>query len=94
MEGLNSNELQQLQKQYENRPMTVGDWVGSILLLLIPIANIVLLFVWAFGGNAPLSKRNWAKAHLLILAVVFGLYIVIFVAAFMIGLSSLWYTSR
>ncbi len=90
MAELNSDELQQLQKQYENRPMSVADWVGSILLLLIPIANIVLLFVWAFGGNAPISKRNWARAHLLILAVVFGLYIVIFVAALMVGLSSLW----
>lgn len=90
MAELNSEELQQLQKQYENRPMSVADWVGSILLLLIPIANIVLLFVWAFGGNAPLSKRNWARAHLLILAVVFGLYIVIIVAALMVGLSSLW----
>ena len=90
MAELNSDELQQLQKQYENRPMSVADWVGSILLLLIPIANIVLLFVWAFGGNAPISKRNWARAHLLILAVVFGLYIVIIVAALMAGLSSLW----
>ena len=90
MAELNSEELRQLQKQYENRPMTVGDWAGSILLLLIPIANIVLLFVWAFGGNAPMSKRNWAKAHLLILAVVFGLYIVIIVAALLAGLSSLW----
>ena len=90
MAELNSEELQQLQKQYENRPMSVADWVGSILLLLIPIANIVLLFVWAFGGNAPMSKRNWAKAHLLILAVVFGLYIVIIVAALLAGLSSLW----
>lgn len=90
MAELNSEELRQLQKQYENRPMSVADWVGSILLLLIPIANIVLLFVWAFGGNAPLSKRNWARAHLLILAVVFGLYIVIIVAALMAGLSSLW----
>ena len=90
MAELNSEELQQLQKQYENRPMSVADWVGSLLLLLIPIANIVLLFVWAFGGNAPMSKRNWAKAHLLILAVVFGLYIVIIVAALLAGLSSLW----
>ena len=37
-----------------------------------------------------LQKQYWAKAHLLILAVVFGLYIVIIVAALMAGLSSLW----
>ena len=90
MAELNSEELQQLQKQYENRPMSVADWVGSILLLLIPIANIVLLFVWAFGANAPMSKRNWARAHLLILAVVFGLY----VAALIIRMSYFWYTFR
>ena len=90
MAELNSEELQQLQKQYENRPMSVADWVGSILLLLIPIADNVLLFVWAFGGNAPMSQRNWARAHLLILAVVFGLY----VAALIIRMSYFWYTFR
>ena len=81
MEGLNSNELQQLQKQYENRPMTVGDWVGSILLLLIPIANIVLLFVWAFGDMAPQSKRNWARAQLIWMLIAF---VLVFLFYFMI----------
>ena len=82
MAELNSEELQQLQKQYENRPMSVADWVGSILLLLIPIANIVLLFVWAFGGNAPLSKRNWARAQLIWMLIAFVLVFLFYVTIF------------
>ena len=90
MAELNSNEQQQLREQYENRPMSVGNWFVTILIMAIPVVGLIMLFVWAFGDMAPKSKRNWARAHLLILAVVFGLYIVIIVAALMAGLSSLW----
>ena len=50
-------------KQHE--PVSFGDWMLTMLLLVIPIVNIVMLFVWAFGSNTNPSKSNWAKASLL-----------------------------
>jgi succinate dehydrogenase/fumarate reductase cytochrome b subunit len=61
--------------------ISVKDWMITILLLVIPIVNIVMLFVWAFGGGVNSSKANYAKASLIwaligiVLYIVFGLLI-------------------
>ena len=59
------------------KPITVGEWLITFLLLLIPIANIVLIFVWAFSGTAPKSKSNFFKAQLIIMAIGIGLSIIL-----------------
>ncbi|MGK5507077.1 hypothetical protein [Brevibacillus formosus] len=56
--------------------MTMKDWIIVSLFMMIPIANIVLLFVWAFGSDGNLNRKNWAKAGLLLLAILMGLYFV------------------
>lgn len=56
------------------RPVSVGDWILTYLLLSIPLVNIVLIFVWAFGQNTPVSKANWAKALLIWALIGFVLY--------------------
>jgi len=50
-------------------PMTLGNWIVTMLLLLIPIANIVLMFVWAFGSNTNPSKKTYFQATLIFAAI-------------------------
>ncbi|WP_409175199.1 hypothetical protein [Brevibacillus fortis] len=57
--------------------MTMKDWILVSLFMMIPIANIVLLFMWAFGSDGNLNRKNWAKATLLLMAILLGLYFVI-----------------
>lgn len=58
--------------------ISVKGWLGTLLLLCIPVANIILLFVWAFGtGNE--NRRNYARAGLILAGIVILLYIIIFV---------------
>ena len=65
-------------QQHLNQPMTVGDWFITILITAIPLVGLIMLFVWAFGGNTNVNKANWAKATLLwaliaiILAFIIG----------------------
>jgi len=49
--------------------MTIGNWIVTMLLLLIPIVNIVLMFVWAFGGNTNPSKKTYFQAQLIFVAI-------------------------
>lgn len=56
--------------------VSVGEWVGAMFLLCIPIVNFILIFVWAFG-NSKKSKANYFKACLLI-ALVSAILSVIF----------------
>lgn len=72
----NNNHVQSL--NLNNQPMTLKDWIITYLLLLIPIANIVLMFIWAFGKDVNQSKKTYFQAQLIILAVVFVLYILFF----------------
>jgi hypothetical protein len=70
----------------EERIVKTRDWFLTIFLTAIPIVGLVLLFVWAFGGNAKPSKANWAKATLLWLvlgAVAYGVVALTIGAAFL-----------
>ncbi len=68
------------QSQYVNtEPMTIGNWLVMFLVFLIPIVNIVMLFVWGFGeGN--INRKNYCKAKLIWAAILSGIYILIFIA--------------
>jgi uncharacterized membrane-anchored protein len=57
------------------KPMSVKDWLITLLLMAIPIVGIVLLFVYAFGNNENVNKQNWAKAQLIMLAIVLAIVI-------------------
>ena len=49
----------------QSEEISVGNWMLTMLLTIIPCVNLVMLLVWAFGGNTPKSKANWAKAQLI-----------------------------
>jgi len=63
----------------DNRPVSVSDWMVTYILICIPIVNIIMLFVWAFGSS-PESKANWAKATLLWM-VIGGVLVAILLGA-------------
>lgn len=66
--------------QQDTSPMTVGQFVATFLIQCIPIVGIIMLFVWAFGSDTNINRRNYARAMLIILAVGAALYIVLFAA--------------
>jgi hypothetical protein len=70
--------------------MSVKDWLITSLIMIIPLVNIVMLFVWAFGEGANPNKANWAKAALLmsVIAVVFYILIFAVVGAAIMGAAS------
>lgn len=49
----------------QNQEMTLGQWVLTIFLSGLGMIGIILLFVWAFSGNTPTSKKNYARAMLI-----------------------------
>ena len=53
----------------EYQPMTVGQWVVTFILCAIPIVNIIMIIVWAVSGTTHPSKKTWAKARLLLVAI-------------------------
>ena len=62
------------------KSMSVGDWIITMILTAIPFVGFILLCVWAFDSGTNLSKKNWAKAGLIIYVILFVLYILFFAA--------------
>ena len=67
-----------MENQQNNTPVSVGDWVLTIFIAAIPVVGFIMLFIWAFGGNAQKSKENWAKATLIWFLILIGLYAIVF----------------
>jgi hypothetical protein len=62
---MESNPLQPTAEQ----PMSVQDWLITLIIMLVPIVNFIMLFVWGFGSGIHKSKANWAKASLLLMLI-------------------------
>lgn len=66
-------------EQLDNAPMDLKDWILTLIVLLIPCVGIVMYFVWAFGNNGNINRRNFCRAQLIIFAALLGIYLVLFV---------------
>lgn len=53
----------------ESGVVSTKEWIITLLILMIPLVNIVMVFVWAFGGGSNPSKANYFKASLIVGAI-------------------------
>lgn len=77
---------EQLNYQYQQpnteleEPMSMGEWMVTLLIMMIPCANIIMMFVWAFSSKEKKSKSNYFKASLIFTAIQFVLIIILMIA--------------
>lgn len=80
-QGYNQNYNMNYNQGMDTTPLTMGQWVLTILAACIPCAGTILYLVWAFSKTGNINRRNYCRAALIIEAVVLLLYI-IFAAVF------------
>lgn len=62
--------------------VSVKEWLLTNLILMIPLVNIVMMLVWAFGSNTNPNKANYFKAALILFAILMAIYLVLAVVIF------------
>lgn len=62
-------------KGYDTSPMTVGDWLITIIILGIPLVGFIMLLYWSLSSTGNLNRRNYCLATLVIVAVILLLFI-------------------
>lgn len=61
--------------------MSVGAYIGTLIVFAIPVVNIIMIFVWAFGSSTNPNRKNYARALLIlsiigiVLSIVFSIFI-------------------
>lgn len=61
--------------------MRFWDWLVVLIISLLPIANVIVMIIWAADSKANPNRTNYAKAmlvliaaYILITAVFFGYF--------------------
>jgi len=55
--------------------MTMGSWLGAMLVMAVPILNIIIMIVWACDNRRP-SRANFFRAYFIMMAAWLVLAIV------------------
>ena len=85
-------EQEEIVENYDGRSeheMTVGEWLGTLIISSIPFIGIIMLLVWAFGRSTNLCKANWAKAWLILQVIGYVLAIMMWgtlISVFQMGI--------
>ena len=61
----------------ENKPVSIGEWIITFIILGIPLLNVIMLIVWALGESTHPSKKSYAQAIL----IIFGILVLIGIVA-------------
>lgn len=61
----------------DTAPMTVSEWLTTLIVLAIPVVGIVMYFVWAFSERGNITRRNFCRASLLLFAVFAVIFVVL-----------------
>ncbi len=69
----------------EYRPLTIKDWILTLIILALPLVNLIMLIVWSVSTDTHPSKRSYAQASLIIMGAVIVLGIVFMVLALLLG---------
>lgn len=70
----------------DSTPLTTKQYVGMILLQMIPIAGFIMLLVWAFSKPGNINRRNYARGSLIVSAILFVIYIAIILLIVVAGI--------
>lgn len=71
--------------------VSIKEWLITILIMSIPIVNIVMIFVWAFGNGTKESKANYFKATLIMFVIGIIIAILFYAILGSIAMSDMYY---
>ena len=57
-----------------NCSISVGEWILTMIILIIPVINVIELIYLISSHNDSIDKKNFAKAYM----VVYLLFLIIF----------------
>jgi hypothetical protein len=56
--------------------LSLGGWIGTLIVLAIPLVNLIMLFVWGFGAG-DIGRKRYCQAMLILAAIGLVLWLII-----------------
>lgn len=69
-----------------NKPLTVGDWLITMIILSIPLVGFVFLLYWALSSSSNINRKNFCIAYLVIMLIIVALVVALMFMGVLAGL--------
>lgn len=67
------------------RPLTVGEWMFTLLVLAIPLVNLVMYIYWAVAEGVNLNRKRFCQASILWFLIICGLTVALMMMGVIFG---------
>lgn len=82
MENYNNESNQGTQTYSVSDPnksvMSLGEWLITLIVMIIPCVNLIMMFVWGFGSGNE-NRKNFCRANLIMTAIQTVLAVICYV---------------
>lgn len=58
----------EMENNHTQSSLSIGGWIGTLIVLMIPIVNIIMLLVWGFGAG-DIGRKRFCIATLILAAI-------------------------
>jgi len=65
-----------------DKPLSVKEWVITLILVAIPLVGFIMLLIWAFDDNGNINKKNFAKGSLVVMLIMIVISIFFYITIF------------
>jgi len=70
----------------QNKPLTVGDWLITLIVLSIPLIGLIFLVYWALSSSSNINRKNFCIAYIVIALIITALVIALIFMGALAGL--------
>lgn len=63
-------------KEQPSDTVTLREWIITLILIGIPFLNFIMLLYWSLSKKSKASKKNYARASLTLILIVFVIYLI------------------
>jgi hypothetical protein len=78
-----------MQNAVETRPISLGDWLITLIVVSLPIIGLIMLLVWAFSAGTHPSKKTFCQAALILMVIAIVLVFALGGMAFLTTMGSM-----
>ena len=71
---------------FQDKPLSVGDWILTLIVLAIPFVGLIFLLYWALSSTSNTNRKNFCIAYLLLALIFIAIIVALMFMGFLAGM--------
>jgi len=72
----------------QDKPLSVGDWILTLIILAIPLVGLIFLLYWALSSTSNVSRKNFCIAYIILALILFAIFAALMFMGVLAGVMS------